>query len=102
MGSIKYIFDPKNWRIVLEGISKKDPNETIYKVIVGEYDDVLSTGELCEFMSKEVYDKILDGSYELIKNPYCVQTITVLDKEKNIVPLYRDKIDVIVGKQRSR
>ena len=39
MGRINLIWEPLYWKIELEGINKNNPNDIIYKMIIGEGED---------------------------------------------------------------
>lgn len=93
MGSIQYIYDPEKWRIFLEGKSKILDDDYVYQMIIGYCDDELSFGEICEFISKENYEKILNGVYSIKKFPYHSKKMILLDKENNIIPLVKGICD---------
>ena len=93
MGSIKHIYNPKNWKVVKEGKSKITPNDYIYKMAIGWCDDEISSGEIYEFISKENYDNLLNGNYYVKIFPYSEKSIIIFDKDNNFVPLVKGQID---------
>ena len=93
MGSIQKIYSPEKWKILLEGKSKILPSDYIYQMVIGWYDDELSSGEIIELISKENYDNILNGNYFVKSFPYSLQKIIVFDKDNNIIPLVKGKQD---------
>ena len=91
MGSICWINNPKEWKIVREGNSKITKDDYLYQMEVGVCEDMLSVGPIVEIISKENYDKLLDGTYRLKSFPYNEQTIIIFDKDNNIIPLIKGK-----------
>lgn len=91
MGSINYIYKPEKWKIVSEGQSKISPDDYIYKMVIGWCDDELSSGEISDYISKEVYDNLLSGKYFISYFPYHEKKIVVFDKDNNIIPLIKGK-----------
>ena len=100
MGSIIHIYDPENWKVILSGKSRLLPNDYIYKMEMGYCDDEISEGEISEFISKENYEKTLEGVYTVKKFPYGEQKIMLFDKDNNIVPLIKEIEYNNVGKQK--
>ena len=94
MGCINYIYKPKDWKIVLEGPSRIVKDDYIYQMIIGTFDDEITSGNIYEFISKENYEKILTGTYELEIFPYSEQKIVLFDIYDNIIPLVKgyDKV----------
>ena len=90
MGSIIQIYNPDKWKVILEGKSKLLPNDYIYQMEIGYCDDEISCGEISEFISKDNYEKLLDGTYTMKKFPYGEQKIMLFDKDNNIVPLIKE------------
>ena len=93
MGSIRWINNPKEWRIVREGNSKITKGDYVYQMEVGVCDDMWSMGSILEILSKENYEKILDGTYRIARFPYNEQTIIIFDEDNNIIPLVKGKED---------
>lgn len=89
MGSIQHVYSPDKWEIVMEGKSKIVPDDYIYKLVIGNCYDELSYGLIYEFISKEVYESILNGKYSYKAFPYSVQKLVVYDENKNAVSLVR-------------
>lgn len=91
MGSIKHIFKPEQWKIVLEGKSKLVEDDYIYKMLIGYCDDEISYGDIVEFISKQNYENILNGIYSVKYFPYSEKPIVIFDKDNNVVPLVKGK-----------
>ena len=91
MGSIQHIYSPEKWAIILEGKNKNYNNDLVYKMAIGYCSDELSTDEISIFISKDNYEKILNGIYSIEKEPYSMEKITIHDSEDNIVPLVKGK-----------
>ena len=89
MGSIQHIYSPDKWKIVLEGRSKIVLDDYIYKLVIGNCDDELSYGPIYEFISKEVYENILNGKYSYKIFPYSVQKLVVYDENNNVISLVK-------------
>ena len=89
MGTINTIYEPNEWEIIKEGQSKLDPNDYVYKMLIGEYDDYPTIGPLTEFISKDNYEKILTGEFCVKKFPYDDKKIIIMDESGNIVPLLK-------------
>ena len=86
MGSIKNIFDVKRWRVLLEGENKKNPDDTIVELEIGNCCDYQLDEQLCIFMSKSVYEKCKSGDYFIEKKPYSDELIKIFDSEGNEIP----------------
>lgn len=89
MGSIQRIYSLGNWNIVMQGKSKIVVGDYIYQVMIGFCDDELSYGPIYEFISKEVYENILNGKYSYEAFPYSVQKLVVYDENSNVVSLVK-------------
>ena len=90
MGKINTIYEPNEWEIILEGESKLNPDDYVYKMVIGEYDDYPEVGPITEFISKENYEKILTGELCVKKFPYEDEKVVIMDKDDNIVPLLKE------------
>ena len=90
MGSINIVFDPIYWKIVDEKLNIDDFNDVLYKVMIGlgEEDSVY---EICELISKDNYDKILNKTYKIEKFPYSRNKILLFDEEGCLIPLVKTK-----------
>lgn len=91
MSSIQYIYNAMEWKVVLEGESKITPGDHIYKMVIGCCDDEVSIGEIYEFISKDNYEKILNGTFSIMTFPYNEQKIIIIDQNNEIVPLIKGK-----------
>lgn len=91
MSSIQYIYNTMEWRIVAEGESKITPGDYIYKMVIGCCDDEISQGDIFEFISKDNYEKILNGTYLVKRFPYAEQKIILFDRNNEIIPLINGK-----------
>ena len=82
MGSISHVYRKQHWKIISEGkfISNQ---ETAYEVKIGEWDDYGSNGYLKVWMAKEVYDKVINGEYDVISQAYSDPPILIQDKDGN-------------------
>ena len=83
MGSICSIFKPQKWRILKQGISKQNTNEVICLVKIGEFDDYIASGDICEWISKTNLEKIISGEYIIQSFPYAEKPIKLFDKNKD-------------------
>ena len=92
MGSIQNIYSPEKWIKVLEGKNKNYKNDLVYEMVIGTCDDELSTSEISVLISKENYERILNGTYSIETKPYSMQKIILHDKEENIIPLVKGKL----------
>lgn len=86
MGRINYIFNPKNWKIDLEGINKNIPNDIVYRMIIGTGID-LEYYEIYEFISKNNYENIINNNYHIMTFPYSLVPILLFDEEGKLIPL---------------
>ncbi len=93
MGSIQTIYKLDKWVKELEAKSKLNNEDTIYKMIIGYYDDEYVSGNICEFISKDNYEKLVKGEYTYKVFPYSVQKIIIFDKNGNVVTLVKGKQD---------
>lgn len=91
MSSIQYIYNAMEWKVVSEGKSKIMPGDNIYKMVIGCCDDEVSMGEIYEFISKDNYEKILDGTFSIMTFPYNEQKVIIVDKNNEIIPLIKGK-----------
>lgn len=89
MGSIQYIYNPKNWRVVLKGNSNIIPTDFVYKMEIGWCDDELSSGELYEFISKDNYEKLINNIYHIKTFPYYDHKVLLFDEYNNLIPLVK-------------
>jgi hypothetical protein len=93
MGSIQHIYSPDKWKIIFEGKSRIIQDDLIYKMEIGYCDDELSQGEIYIFISKENYEKILNGIYTINTFPYSNQKIIITDENNNVITLIKGKED---------
>ena len=93
MGSINNIYGIERWKILLKGNSKIDENDIIYQVTIGCCSDGNDYYDLVEFISKDNYDKLMNGKYTFKSFPYSNQKIIILDNNNNIIPLIKGKED---------
>ena len=86
MGRINFIWNPKDWKIDIEGINKNIPNDIVYRMIIGcGYDEEYY--EIYEFISKDNYENIINNNYHIMKFPYSLVPILLFDKENKLIPL---------------
>lgn len=85
MKSTKFIWDPKYWKITLQGYTKN--SDIIYRLIVGEGEDYPTYYDIEVFMSRINYERILSGKYRIEKRPYDLEPIIIYDKYDCEVPL---------------
>ena len=69
MGSIVRVWEPNYWKINFEGRSKLVKDDIIYEMIIGEGEDY-GYFKICELISKENYENIINGKYFIEKYPY--------------------------------
>ncbi len=93
MGSIQTIYKLEKWVKESEGKSKINEDDIIYKMIIGYYDDSIISGNICEFISKENYERLMKKEYTYKVFPYSVQKILIFDKQGNVVSLVKNKPD---------
>lgn len=89
MGRINLIWEPLYWKIELEGINKNNPNDIIYKMIIGEGEDN-GYYEITEYISKTNYEKVLNHVYNIEKFPYSEIPILLFDEERCLIPLVKN------------
>lgn len=87
MGSINCVWDPKYWKLTLEGYSKLTNDDIIYQMIVGCGDDYPSYYDLYIYISKVNYENILNGKYKIKKRPYDYEPIEIYDENNCQIPL---------------
>ncbi len=98
MGSICSIYKPKDWMIKQQGINKHIQNDIVYNIIIGEWDDYPTAGEITMWISKINYEKILSHEYFITINAYAERPIHIFDKDKNeIEPVVGVEMDKILG-----
>ena len=86
MGRINFIWNPKDWKIDIEGINKNIPNDIVYRMIIGcGYDEEYY--EIYEFISKDNYENIVNNNYKILTFPYSIIHILLFDKENKLIPL---------------
>lgn len=88
MGRINYIWNPRNWKKILEGKSKVLAKDVIYKMVIGVGEDT-EPYEIIEFISKENYDNIINGVYSMQTFPYAEMPILLFDENNLLIPLVR-------------
>lgn len=86
MGKINYVYNPENWIINNTLESKILEGDIVYDVTIGEGEDYYSY-EIKEYISKDVYDNLINGIYTLKKFPYSDKAIILTDENNNLVPL---------------
>ena len=70
MGCIYWIYQPQDWKIKFKGNNKNVDNDIVYNMIIGEFDDEITAGEITMWISKVNYDKIMSNEYVVTKSPY--------------------------------
>ena len=88
MGSINKIWDPINWKVVLKGESKITKQDIIYKMIIGDGIDY-QYYEIYKFISKENYENILNGKYQIKTFPYAEESVLLFDENRELIPLVK-------------
>ena len=86
MGKINYVYNPENWIINNTLESKILEGDIVYDMTIGEGEDYYSY-EIKEYISKDVYDNLINGIYTLKKFPYSDKAIILTDENNNLVPL---------------
>ena len=86
MGRINTIWNPKYWKVCLEGKSKIIEGDIIYKMIIGEGEDY-HYYEIIEFISKDNYDYIIKGNYFIKCFPYSELPILLFNEQQQLIPL---------------
>ncbi len=88
MGNISKIFDPKSWIISNQGESNLLEGDYIYEMIIGEGEsDNHVHYYIIEWISKNNYEKILDGTYTLLSFPDAATKLLLFDENKDVIPL---------------
>lgn len=89
MGTIYSMWKPKYWKIILKGESKICEGDTVYKMIIGEFDDYYICGNVSVFISKDIYEKIINNEFSVIVNGYedYEDVIKVFNREGFRVPI---------------
>lgn len=98
MGCICWIDKPQDWKIKFKGNNKNAENDIVYNMIIGEFDDEITAGEITMWISKINYDKIMSNEYIVTKSPYSVRPIRIFDKSQNeIEPVVGIEMDKVLG-----
>ena len=93
MGSISVIWNPKSWMIFNQGESSTIKNDIVYQMIIGEGEDENRLHyTVVEFISKDNYDKIIDGTYTLKKFPYSSIKVLLFDEDNKLISLVRKTV----------
>ena len=70
MGSISVIWNPKSWMVFNQGESSRIQGDLVYQMIIGEGEDANHKHyTFVEWISKTNYEKIIDGTYTLLRFP---------------------------------
>ena len=89
------IWDPNEWYVTRQGKNKFKENDIVYFMKIGgglDHEDFYF--DISVFISKENYEKILDGTYNIARFLSWEQPIIIYDKDKNIIPLVKGKDDI--------
>ena len=98
MGCICWIDKPQDWKIKFKGNNKNVDNDIVYNMIIGEFDDEITAGEITMWISKVNYDKIMSNEYAVTKSPYSARPIRIFDKSQNeIEPVVGIEMDKVLG-----
>lgn len=87
MGLINSLYKPEYWIINKKGLSKVCLGDIIYEMIVGEFEDEVSQGDITIFISKVNYEKILNNEYRIKTYPYSETPVKLLDNNNKQIPL---------------
>ena len=88
MGSINRIWNPLYWRVKSKGENKILKEDIIYQMIIGESEDY-GYCEIIEFISKDNYEKIIKGIYDIEIFPYASIPILLFNENRNLIPLIK-------------
>jgi len=86
MGIICNVYKNNHWEIIEEGNLKVN-QEIVYHVEIGEWNDYGSNGKLKVWILKEVYDKVMNGEYNIFSQAYSEIPILIQDKNGNEIKL---------------
>ena len=90
MGMIVSIYPPQLWTIEKEGRSLINPDDILCKVVIGYFEDVLSAGNVTEWISKDNLTKVHSGEYSWkIVDKYAEHPVRVYDQNGKEVTLIK-------------
>jgi len=105
MSSINY--NPKHYQLdKFIGMSKQNPQEEVWNVIIGEYSDSGGCGDLVEMMTLSKYCELTGKDIKKLRlcsdsnniNDYEIKTLSKVDADDNVYwTAFSPKIDGIVG-----
>ena len=88
MESYCVLWDPKSWLVVNQGESSVVKGDLIYQMMIGEGEDEHRLHySYIEYVSKTVYDKIVDGTYDLVKFPNSDTKVLLFDENGELISL---------------
>lgn len=86
MGKINHIYDIEDWEVQKVGKSKIKENDIIYKLKIGAGKDNYYY-EITEYISKDIYEKLIEGTYSYKIFPYSDIIVLITDENSNMIPL---------------
>lgn len=92
MGRICIAHKKENWKILFKGKYKQNPNKIVCEVQVGEWDDYCGYGHISLWMLEDVYEKVVNGTYAYISQPYSEEAIIIKDKNGCTINPLKDLI----------
>ena len=88
MESLCVLWDPKSWLVVNQGENSFLKGDLIYQMMIGEGEDEHRLHySYIEYVSKTVYDKIVDGTYDLVKFPNSDMKVLLFDENGELISL---------------
>ena len=88
MESYCVLWDPKSWLVVNQGESSVVKGDLIYQMMIGEGEDEHRLHySFIEYVSKTIYEKIVDGTYTLVKFPNSDIKILLFDENGELISL---------------
>ncbi len=64
------IVEKRSWEIIKDSLKGKEFNNDVYEVITGYYNDDYDSGEYTNYFDKELFNKIMDGTYSYKGDKY--------------------------------
>jgi len=86
MGVICHVYKKEHWVILRDGTFKAN-SKIVFNIKIGEWDDYGSGGRLGIWMLKDVYDKVMNGEYNVISQAYSYPPILIQDINGNEINL---------------
>ena len=88
MESLCVLWEPKSWIVVNQGENSFLKGDLIYQMMIGEGEDEHRLHySYIEYVSKTVYDKIIDGTYSLVKFPNPDIKVLLFDENGELISL---------------